>query len=75
MSEILSSKPISGKDVTCEDTVVRIRFGLLVAAASGSSARAGCMTNYVVGNHPEWRRLIAAPEDYGLQGEFVHFML
>ncbi len=48
-------------------------FWLPVAAVLGFSACTGCMTNYAVGHHPEWRKLIAAPEDYGLQGETVHF--
>jgi pimeloyl-ACP methyl ester carboxylesterase len=34
---------------------------------------AGCLTNHAVGNHPEWRKLNATPEERGLPAEKVSF--
>lgn len=34
----------------------------------------GCTTNYAIGHHPKWRKLIAAPQDFGLEAQTVHFV-
>ncbi len=46
----------------------------LVLLSVGFYGAAGYIgTSQEIGNHPEWRKLVASPSDYGLQSEVVAF--
>jgi pimeloyl-ACP methyl ester carboxylesterase len=44
-----------------------------LAAAVALIFSSGCMTGLAIGEHPEWRKLIAQPADRGLSAELVRF--
>jgi len=36
-------------------------------------ANCGCLTNQAIGHHLEWRKIVAEPEESGLQSELIRF--
>jgi pimeloyl-ACP methyl ester carboxylesterase len=53
--------------------VIQRRSTALLLLAAGSLLTTGCLTRHVIGDHPEWKRLVASPEDFGLEAERVQF--